>query len=79
MNFLIIVTEFIGVSLSMEYFGVSPYFSVPVAAVLLFSVTASGSFQRWERFMMLFVVINFFIVPLVLITKPHFSSVATTA
>ena len=77
LNFLIIVTEFIGVSLSMKYFGVSPYFSVPVAAVLLFSVTASGSFQRWERFMMIFVVINFFIVPLVLITKPHFSSVAT--
>ncbi|HEY1223448.1 MAG TPA: NRAMP family divalent metal transporter, partial [Acidimicrobiales bacterium] len=77
LNFLIIVTEFIGVSLSMKYFGVSPYFSIPVAAVLLFSVTASGSFQRWERFMMIFVIINFFIVPLVLITKPHFSSVAT--
>ena len=35
LNFLIIVTEFIGVSLSMEYFGVSPYLSVPVAVVLL--------------------------------------------
>ena len=33
LNFLIIVTEFIGVSLSMKYFGVSPYISIPVAAV----------------------------------------------
>lgn len=75
LNFMIIITEFIGISLSMEYFGVSPYLSVPVAVVVLFVVTASGSFQRWERFMMLFVAINFFIIPLVLVTKPHFTAV----
>ena len=79
LNFLIIVTEFIGISLSMEYFGVSPYWSVPVAVILLFAVTASGSFQRWERFMMLFVAINFFIIPLVVLAKPHFSAVAQHA
>ena len=33
LNFLIIITEFIGISLSMRYFGVSPYVSVPVAVV----------------------------------------------
>ncbi len=75
LNFLIIITEFIGVSLSMRYFGITPYASVPVAVVLLFSVTATGSFRRWERFMMLFVAINLFIVPLVLIAKPHFSAI----
>ncbi len=76
LNFLIIVTEFIGISLSMDYFGVSPYFSVPVAVVLLFSVTASGSFRRWERFMMLFIVINFIIIPLVIVTHPSFSAMS---
>ena len=75
LNFLIIITEFIGVSLSMEYFGVSQYLSVPVAVILLFCVTATGSFRRWERFMMLFVAINLFVVPLVIIAKPHFSSI----
>ncbi|HEY5121471.1 MAG TPA: NRAMP family divalent metal transporter, partial [Acidimicrobiales bacterium] len=79
LNFLIIVTEFIGVSLSMEYFGVSPYWSVPVAVILLFAVTASGSFQRWERFMMLFVAINFFIIPLVVLAKPHLGAVGQHA
>jgi NRAMP (natural resistance-associated macrophage protein)-like metal ion transporter len=72
LNFLIIITEFIGISLSMEYFGVSPYLSVPIAIALLFAVTATGSFKRWERFMMLFVAINLFIVPLLLVTKPHY-------
>jgi len=79
LNFLIIVTEFIGVSLAMRYFGVSPFVSVPLAVVLLFGVTASGSFQRWERFMMLFVLVNFVIIPLVLVTKPHFSSMVSHA
>jgi len=68
LNFLIIITEFIGISLSMDYFGVKPYISVPVAVLLLFLVTASGSFARWERFMMLFVAINLFVVPLVLLS-----------
>ena len=73
LNFLIIITEFIGISLSMDYFGVSPYLSVPVAVVLLFAVTASGSFRRWERFMMLFIAINFVIIPLVIVTHPSFA------
>ena len=71
LNFLIIITEFIGISLSMKYFGVSPYISVPVAVTVLFAVTATGSFQRWERFMMLFVAVNFLVIPLVVITRPH--------
>ncbi len=74
LNFLIIITEFIGISLSMRYFGVSPYISVPVAVVTLFAVTATGSFRRWERFMMLFVATNVVVVPLVL--RAH---VATSA
>ena len=49
LNFLTIVTEFIGVSLALGYFGVSQYLSVPIAAVLLVAITASGSFRRWER------------------------------
>src|SRR5690348_9056780 len=44
-NFLIIVTEFIGVRLALEYFGVSGDISVPIAAVALVAVTASGSFR----------------------------------
>jgi NRAMP (natural resistance-associated macrophage protein)-like metal ion transporter len=70
LNFLIIVTEFIGVSMSMQYFGVSPDVSVPAAVVALFAVTASGSFRRWERFMMLFVAMNLFVIPLVVVTHP---------
>src|SRR6202140_5818472 len=43
LNFLTIVTEFIGVRLALGYFGVTPYLSVPIAAIALVVVTASGS------------------------------------
>jgi NRAMP (natural resistance-associated macrophage protein)-like metal ion transporter len=71
LNFLTIVTEFIGVSLALGYFGVSEYVSVPVAAVGLVAMTASGSFRRWERFMLVFVVANFLVIPLIIFSHPH--------
>src|SRR5262249_27611953 len=45
LSLLSVVTEFIGVDLALGYFGISRYISVPVAAVALVAVTASGSFR----------------------------------
>jgi NRAMP (natural resistance-associated macrophage protein)-like metal ion transporter len=64
MNFLIIVTEFIGVSLALGYLGVSQYLSVPIGAVALIAVTATGSFRSWERSMFVFVAANLLVIPL---------------
>src|SRR4030081_1513642 len=55
LNFLTIVTEFIGVSLALGYLGVSRYVSVPLAAIALVAMTVTGSFRRWERFMYAFI------------------------
>jgi NRAMP (natural resistance-associated macrophage protein)-like metal ion transporter len=71
LDFLTIVTEFIGVDLALSYFGVSKYVSVPLAAAALFAITASGSFRRWERFMLVFVVANFLVIPLAVFSHPH--------
>ncbi len=70
LNFLTIATEFIGVSLALEYFGISEYISVPIAAVFLIAMTATGSFRRWERFMFLFIVVNFLVIPLAIFSHP---------
>ena len=70
LNFLTIATEFIGVSLALGYFGVSEYISVPIAAVGLILMTASGSFRRWERFMFVFIAANFLVIPLAVYRHP---------
>jgi Mn2+/Fe2+ NRAMP family transporter len=75
-NFLIIVTEFIGVSLALDYFGVSPDISVPVAAAALVAVTASGSFRVWERSMFLFVFANLLVIPLFVLSHPQGGAIA---
>jgi NRAMP (natural resistance-associated macrophage protein)-like metal ion transporter len=69
-NFLIIVTEFIGVNLALGYLGVSEYISVPVAAVALVLVTVSGSLRSWERAMFLFVFANLLVFPLFFMAHP---------
>jgi NRAMP (natural resistance-associated macrophage protein)-like metal ion transporter len=74
LNFLTIATEFIGISLALGYFGVSEYVSVPIAALGLIVMTATGSFRRWERFMFVFIFANFLVIPLAVLSHPSASS-----
>jgi NRAMP (natural resistance-associated macrophage protein)-like metal ion transporter len=71
LNFLTIVTEFIGVSLSLGYFGISEYVAVPFAAVALIAITATGSFRKWERSMFVFVFANLLVIPLAVLAHVH--------
>jgi Mn2+/Fe2+ NRAMP family transporter len=75
-NFLIIVTEFAGVSLALGYFGVSQYISVPAAAAALVAVTASGSFRSWERSMFVFMLGNVLMIPLFFLAHPRAGNIA---
>src|SRR5262249_47975697 len=68
--------EFIGVSLALGYFGVSKYIAVPVAALGLIAITASGSFRFWERSMFVFVFANFLVLPLFFVAHPHTDTIA---
>src|ERR1700677_654420 len=75
LNFLTIVTEFIGVSLALGYFGVSKYIAVPLAAAALIGITSTGSFRSWERFMYVFVVANFLVIPLLVLAHPKLGQI----
>jgi NRAMP (natural resistance-associated macrophage protein)-like metal ion transporter len=75
LNFLTIVTEFIGVSLALGYLGVSKYVAVPLAALALVGITSTGSFRSWERFMYVFVVANFLVVPLFVMAQPNIGTI----
>jgi Mn2+/Fe2+ NRAMP family transporter len=75
LNFLTIVTEFIGVSLALQYFHVSPYVSVPIIALILIAITMSGSFARWERAMFVFIAVSLVLVPLALLSDPSWGQI----
>ena len=75
LNFLTIVTEFIGITLAADYFGLSRYVVVPTAAAALVAITASGSFRRWERAMFVFIAITLLQIPMLLMSHPQWGHV----
>ncbi|HVC77042.1 MAG TPA: NRAMP family divalent metal transporter [Candidatus Micrarchaeaceae archaeon] len=74
LNFLTIVTEFIGVSLAGQYFGFNLRVVVPLAAVILIAITLSGNFRRWERAMFVFLAASLLFVPLMVLSHPNAGS-----
>ncbi|WP_082955881.1 Nramp family divalent metal transporter, partial [Nocardia sp. 852002-51244_SCH5132740] len=77
LNFLTIITEFIGVTLAADYIGISKYIVVPTAAVALVTIMASGSFRRWERAMFVFIAITLLQIPMLLLSHPEWGRAAT--
>ena len=70
LNFLTISTEFMGISLAGQYFGLSIWLVVPVAAAILIGITVSGNFRRWERAMFVFLFASLLVLPLAVLSHP---------
>ncbi|MGH7611982.1 MAG: NRAMP family divalent metal transporter, partial [Candidatus Dormibacteria bacterium] len=77
LNFLTLVTEFIGVNLGLRYFGITPLASVPIVAIGLLAMVATGSFQRWERFMFVFIITSLLMFPLAALSHPSAAPILT--
>jgi Mn2+/Fe2+ NRAMP family transporter len=70
LNFLTIATEFIGISLGAQYFGVPAWVAVPLAGLLLIGITVTGRFETWERLMFVILFGNLLCIPLMLLCHP---------
>ena len=66
LNGLTIVTEFIGISLALDYLGVSKILGVVIAAVLTMVAAGTGNFRRFERFALMLCLGSLLLVPIVL-------------
>ncbi|MBV8187368.1 MAG: divalent metal cation transporter [Alphaproteobacteria bacterium] len=76
LNALTIVTEFIGISLALEYLGLSRDLGIIAAAALIIGAASTGNFRRFERFALLLVVGSFLLVPVVLWAHPPIGQIA---
>jgi len=63
LNALTIVTEFIGISLALDYFGIPKLVGVAIAAVLVMVAAAQGNFRRFERFCLILCFGSLFLLP----------------
>jgi NRAMP (natural resistance-associated macrophage protein)-like metal ion transporter len=76
LNALTIVTEFIGVTLGLEYLGLPTVWGVVVAALVTIAAASTGSFRRFERFMMVLVFASLALAPIVFMVHPPVGQIA---
>lgn len=70
LNALTIVTEFIGISLGLDYLGVSRLWGVGISALIIIGAASTGDFRRFERFSMILVIASLLLVPIVVMVHP---------
>jgi Mn2+/Fe2+ NRAMP family transporter len=76
LNALTIVTEFIGISLALDYLGLDKTTGVVVAAALIMIAASTGDFRRFERFAMGLVFASLLLVPIYFMVHPPLVQVA---
>jgi NRAMP (natural resistance-associated macrophage protein)-like metal ion transporter len=76
LNALTIVTEFIGVTFVLNYFGLPKVPGLLGAAVLIIGAVSTGSFRRFERFALVLVVGSLLLIPVLHAVHPPLGEVA---
>ncbi len=76
LNAVTIVTEFIGVSLGLDYLGMPKTWGVAASAVLIMAAVSTGEFRRFERFALTLVVGSLILVPIFFMAHPGWTNMA---
>jgi Mn2+/Fe2+ NRAMP family transporter len=76
LNALTIVTEFIGISLALDYLGLPKELGVIASAAVIIAAAGTGNFRRFERFSLLLVFGSLLLVPILLWVHPPMAQVA---
>ncbi|KWB60204.1 NRAMP family divalent metal transporter [Burkholderia ubonensis] len=70
LNALTIVTEFIGITFVLDFFGLPKVAGVCVAAALTMAAVSTGDFRRFERFAVVLCVTSLLLVPVLVTIHP---------
>jgi len=76
LNALTIVTEFIGISLALNYLGLPRELGVVASAGVIIAAAGTGDFRRFERFSLLLVFGSLLLIPIFLWVHPPFGQIA---
>jgi Mn2+/Fe2+ NRAMP family transporter len=76
LNALTIVTEFIGISLALNYLGLPRELGVIASAAAIIAAAGTGDFRRFERFSLVLVFGSLLLVPVFLWVHPPFVQIA---
>jgi NRAMP (natural resistance-associated macrophage protein)-like metal ion transporter len=74
-NWLTLVTEFIGMTSSMKIFGIPPYLTVTAVCVLMGIMVLNGRYWTWEKIALLFCAVNLIYIPGAFMIKPSVAQI----
>lgn len=74
-DFLTLVTEFIGMTAALKIFGVPPVVTVIGVAILMSAIVMQGRYWTWEKIVLLFCVLNLIYIPAALIIHPDVEAI----
>jgi Mn2+/Fe2+ NRAMP family transporter len=77
-NVLTLMTEFIGVRVASEIFGVSYLLTIPLALLFVTGVLVFLKYYTWERVALFIAVFNLIFVPLALFSHPNWNVIGRT-
>ncbi|HEX8937825.1 MAG TPA: NRAMP family divalent metal transporter [Sphingomicrobium sp.] len=75
LNALTIVTEFIGISLGLDFLGLPKIAGVLISAVAIVAAASTGSFRRFERVCLTLVAGSLVLIPIFLMVHPPLGEV----
>jgi NRAMP (natural resistance-associated macrophage protein)-like metal ion transporter len=76
LNALTIVTEFIGISLALDYLGLPRELGVIASAAIIIAAAGTGDFRRFERFSLLLVFGSLLLIPVFFWVHPPIGEIA---
>ena len=70
LNALTIVTEFIGITFVLDFFGIPKVTGVCIAAAVTMAAVSTGNFRRFERFAVALCLLSLLLVPVLVSIHP---------
>jgi Mn2+/Fe2+ NRAMP family transporter len=74
-NWLTMITEFIGMTVALSIFGIPPVLTVIFVILMMMGIVLSGRYWTWEKITMAFCLINLIYIPAAILVHPSIPSI----
>jgi NRAMP (natural resistance-associated macrophage protein)-like metal ion transporter len=74
-NWLTLITEFIGMTAALSIFGINPIITVILVLILLIIMVLQGRYWTWEKIVLIFCLLNLIYIPAAFLVNPSWNQV----
>ncbi|MGA2105816.1 NRAMP family divalent metal transporter [Methanoregula sp.] len=74
-NWLTLVTEFIGMTAGLSIFGIPPLLTVVIVICVMMGIVFSGKYWTWEKITMVLCLVNLIYIPAAILVHPSISDI----